>query len=67
MACVRLPGPHYPNVAAAVEQIALEAKTAISLNRIGEADWLRVSASIYNELEDPDRLLSWLNRERRTF
>lgn len=65
MAAVRLPGPPRGNPKQQAVAFDLETDVVISINEIYGADWIRVSAALYNELEDVDRLIEALHHSGR--
>ncbi|MDP6706261.1 MAG: aminotransferase class V-fold PLP-dependent enzyme [Alphaproteobacteria bacterium] len=60
MAAVRLPGPPSPSTRERAVALDQTHDVVVSLNRIDDADWLRVSAALYNEASDIDALLEAL-------
>lgn len=62
MVCARLPGESVTPAEERMREIFQATGTVFVLNRIGGADWLRVSAALYNELPDLDPLVAWLQK-----
>lgn len=58
MAAVRLPGLPAPDARNRAIALDRDHGVVVSINRIDGADWLRVSAALYNELEDVDRVIA---------
>ncbi len=65
MAAARLPGPALGGPKDQAVAFDEETGVVISINEIYGADWVRVSAALYNELEDVDRLIEALQRSGR--
>ncbi len=65
MAAVRLPGPALGDAKNQAVHFDKEAGVVVTINQINGADWIRVSAALYNELEDVDRLIEALGRTGR--
>ena len=62
MVCVGLPGRPSASPEARLREIFECTGSVVVLNRIGDGDWLRLSAALYNELHDMDPLVDWLKR-----
>lgn len=65
MAAARLPGPALGGPKDQAVALDQETGAVVSINQIGGADWIRVSAALYNDLEDVERLLDALRRSGR--
>ena len=57
MATVRLPGPPEPEHGRHGIIMDRDHRVVVSINQIGSADWLRVSAAIYTEVSDMERVI----------
>ncbi len=62
MAAVRLPGPARGGKRQQAVHLDREADVVVTVNPIDGADWIRVSAALYNDLEDIERLIAALRR-----
>ncbi len=65
MAAVRLPGAPRGNPKQQAVDFDLKTDVVVSINEIYGADWIRVSAALYNDLEDVDRLIGALGAAGR--
>ena len=60
MAAVRLPGPASTRARDRATALDEDYDVVVSINPINGADWLRVSAAVYNEISDIDALIAAL-------
>lgn len=65
MAAIRLPGLALGNPKDQAVAFDQETGIVVSINQINGADWIRVSAALYNELGDVDRLIEVLKQSNR--
>ena len=62
MASVRLPGPGSSQPGRRAIALDTEHDVVVAVSAIDGADWVRVSAAIYNDIGDVDRLIEVLSR-----